>query len=262
MSITWPIFAHRHLTLVSPALQFGSTIGPLLRSPAHGVHGLLRLVPTSARIGRRTSRIKPHRVALHIPSRRASSPHASRSRPSDARAGWIGCTRSSTTGIASSPGLMDDRVRLYTRRGFNWADRYPRIVEALRSLRVRSIVIDGEAVICGTDGKSDFDKLHSGANDASVCLYGFDLLELDGEDLRPASLRAPQEQARKAARAERRHSLLRASRRRRRDHLCARLQARAGRHRLEAARPPVPLRPMQRVEENQKCAAANPRPSA
>jgi ATP dependent DNA ligase domain len=38
-----------------------------------------------------------------------------------------------------------DRVQLYTRRGFNWADRYPRIVEALRSLRVRSIVIDGEA---------------------------------------------------------------------------------------------------------------------
>ena len=81
-----------------------------------------------------------------------------------------------------------DRVRLYTRRGFNWADRYPRIVEALRSLRVRSIVIDGEAVICGTEGKSDFDKLHSGAYDASVFLYAFDLIELDGEDLRPAAL--------------------------------------------------------------------------
>ena len=35
-----------------------------------------------------------------------------------------------------------DRVRLYTRSGFNWADRYPRIVEALRSLRVRSITIE------------------------------------------------------------------------------------------------------------------------
>ena len=69
-----------------------------------------------------------------------------------------------------------DRVRLYTRRGFNWADRYPRIVEALRSLRVRSIVIDGEAVICGTDGKSDFDKLHSGVHDANIFLYAFDLL--------------------------------------------------------------------------------------
>jgi bifunctional non-homologous end joining protein LigD len=82
----------------------------------------------------------------------------------------------------------DDRVRLYTRRGFNWANRYPRIVEALRSLRVRSIVIDGEAVVCGRDGKSDFDRLHSGAHDASVFLYGFDLIELDGEDLRPAPL--------------------------------------------------------------------------
>jgi bifunctional non-homologous end joining protein LigD len=81
-----------------------------------------------------------------------------------------------------------ERVRLYTRRGFNWADRYPRIVEALRSLPVRSIVIDGEAVVCGKDGKSDFDKLHSGTHDASVFLYGVDLIELDGEDLRPAPL--------------------------------------------------------------------------
>jgi bifunctional non-homologous end joining protein LigD len=61
----------------------------------------------------------------------------------------------------------DDRVRLYTRRGFNWVDRYPRIVEALHSLPVRSIVIDGEAVVCGNDGKSEFDKLHSGTHDAA-----------------------------------------------------------------------------------------------
>src|ERR1700726_3462006 len=73
----------------------------------------------------------------------------------------------------------DDRVRLYTRRGFNWADRYPRIIDALRSIRARSVTIDGEAVVCGTDGRSDFDKLHSGAHDASVFLYGFDLIELD-----------------------------------------------------------------------------------
>jgi len=53
---------------------------------------------------------------------------------------------------------------------------------------VRSIAIDGEAVWCGKDGKSDFEKLHSGAHDASLLLYGFDLIELDGEDLRPAPL--------------------------------------------------------------------------
>jgi ATP-dependent DNA ligase len=55
-------------------------------------------------------------------------------------------------------------------------------------LRVRCIIVDGEAVWAGQDGKSDFDKLHSGAHDASVFLYGFDLIELDGEDLRPAPL--------------------------------------------------------------------------
>ena len=81
-----------------------------------------------------------------------------------------------------------DRVRLYTRRGYIWTDPYPRIVDALRSLRVGSIAIDGEAVVCGKDGKSDFDRLHSRAHDAGVFLYGFDLIELDGEDLRPAPL--------------------------------------------------------------------------
>src|SRR5215218_7300460 len=55
-----------------------------------------------------------------------------------------------------------DRVRLYTRRGYNWSGRYPLIIDAIRRLKVRSVVIDGEAVVCGEDGRSDFDKLHSG----------------------------------------------------------------------------------------------------
>jgi ATP-dependent DNA ligase len=39
-----------------------------------------------------------------------------------------------------------NRVRLFTRRGYDWSDKYPRIVEALLSLRVKSIIVDGEAV--------------------------------------------------------------------------------------------------------------------
>ena len=77
-----------------------------------------------------------------------------------------------------------NRVRLYTRRGYDWSGKYPRIVEALRSLRVRSIIVDGEAVWAGKDGKSDFDRLHSGAHDDAVFLYAFDLLELNSEDYR------------------------------------------------------------------------------
>jgi len=37
-------------------------------------------------------------------------------------------------------------VWLYTRRGFNWSHRFPLIVEAVRGLKARSVVIDGEAV--------------------------------------------------------------------------------------------------------------------
>src|SRR5215203_1341147 len=51
-----------------------------------------------------------------------------------------------------------DRVALYTRRGFNWRQRFPLIVDAVRRLQVRSVIIDGEAVVCGEDGRSDFDS--------------------------------------------------------------------------------------------------------
>jgi ATP-dependent DNA ligase len=86
-----------------------------------------------------------------------------------------------------------DRVRLITRGGYNWTDRYPWIVEAARKSRHRQFVIDGEAVVLGVDGISDFNDLHSRKHDDEVQLYAFDILALDGEDLRalPLSLRKP-----------------------------------------------------------------------
>src|SRR2546430_1251403 len=77
-----------------------------------------------------------------------------------------------------------DGVRLYTRRGFDWSKRFPLIVEAAARLRVHSAMIDGEAIVCGQDGRSDFDKLHGGGYDEQVVLFAFDLLAVDGEDLR------------------------------------------------------------------------------
>jgi ATP-dependent DNA ligase len=53
-------------------------------------------------------------------------------------------------------------VRLMTRGGSNWTRRYPWIVEATHRMRQRRFVIDGEAVILGVDGVSDFNALHSG----------------------------------------------------------------------------------------------------
>ena len=84
-----------------------------------------------------------------------------------------------------------DRVRLITRGGHNWTDRYPWIVEAALKNRHRQFVIDGEAVVLGVDGVADFNALHSRRHDAEVQLYAFDIMALDGEDLRglPLSMR-------------------------------------------------------------------------
>jgi bifunctional non-homologous end joining protein LigD len=85
---------------------------------------------------------------------------------------------------------QSDRVRLLTRRGFDWTERYPRIRAAVAALRTASLVIDGEAVWCDGEGLAIFDKLHSRTSDDQVFLYAFDLLELDGEDWRPRPLEA------------------------------------------------------------------------
>jgi bifunctional non-homologous end joining protein LigD len=53
------------------------------------------------------------------------------------------------------------KARVFTRRGFDWAGRFPWIEDALLSLKAQSATIDGEAVWCGQDGISNFDKLHS-----------------------------------------------------------------------------------------------------
>jgi ATP-dependent DNA ligase len=81
-----------------------------------------------------------------------------------------------------------DRARLFTRRGYDWTDRYPLIRQALTALGAASAVIDGEAVCCDDAGLAVFEKLHSRAHDDQVFLYAFDLLELDGEDWRPRPL--------------------------------------------------------------------------
>jgi bifunctional non-homologous end joining protein LigD len=82
----------------------------------------------------------------------------------------------------------EGRVPLFTRNGFDWSARYPRIREAVAALRTASATIDGEAVWCDGDGLAIFDRLHSRTYDREVILYAFDLLELDGNDWRPQTL--------------------------------------------------------------------------
>jgi bifunctional non-homologous end joining protein LigD len=73
-------------------------------------------------------------------------------------------------------------VRLITRNGHDWSDRFPLIRISAAALPVRSCLIDGEAVCCDEDGVAVFQKLRM-RRDNAVFLYAFDLLELDGADL-------------------------------------------------------------------------------
>jgi ATP-dependent DNA ligase len=83
----------------------------------------------------------------------------------------------------------DERgVRLFTRNGYNLADRFPRIVEAAESLPVKSCFIDGEAIVVDENGLSVFDLIRYRQHDSAVVLCAFDLIALDGKDLRRAPL--------------------------------------------------------------------------
>jgi ATP-dependent DNA ligase len=51
-------------------------------------------------------------------------------------------------------------VRLFTRRGHDWTDRYPAIAAVAAKLRAKSYTLDGEAAVSGADGVAVFDALH------------------------------------------------------------------------------------------------------
>jgi len=71
--------------------------------------------------------------------------------------------------------------------------RYPWIAESALKNRIRQFVLDGEAVVLGVDGISDFNALHSGRHNEEVQLCAFDVLAMDGDDMRrlPPSMRRP-----------------------------------------------------------------------
>src|SRR3954467_15534327 len=81
-----------------------------------------------------------------------------------------------------------ERVRLLTRRGYDWSDRFPLITQAALKLRKTSFVIDGEAVVLVPNGIADFHALHGGKRNAEVRLYAFDLLSGDRVDMRDETL--------------------------------------------------------------------------
>ena len=75
-----------------------------------------------------------------------------------------------------------DGIRVHTRRGNDWTDQLPGIVEAARALKARSFAIDGELI--GEHDGYDFNTLPAAIRRGQVNVIAFDLLILNGKDLR------------------------------------------------------------------------------
>jgi bifunctional non-homologous end joining protein LigD len=75
-------------------------------------------------------------------------------------------------------------VRLITRAGNDFSCRFPFIAMAVSNLPVRSCLIDSEAIVCDENGLAVFDMIRRHGALSSAVHCAFDLLELDGRDLR------------------------------------------------------------------------------
>jgi len=84
-----------------------------------------------------------------------------------------------------------DDVRLFTRRGNDWSERMPALVDAVRALGVGPAWLDGEIVVYGANGVPDFNALQNAFESARVAdiqYFVFDLPYWNGHDLRNVPL--------------------------------------------------------------------------
>jgi bifunctional non-homologous end joining protein LigD len=92
--------------------------------------------------------------------------------------------------------VLDGDVRLLTRSGLDWTGRFSSLAKAFSKLKVRSALIDGEAVVLTGGGVTSFTKLVAALEDgqsSGMTFVAFDLLHLNGVDVREATLLARKE---------------------------------------------------------------------
>ncbi|WP_352898089.1 ATP-dependent DNA ligase [Mesorhizobium sp. M1307] len=86
-------------------------------------------------------------------------------------------------------------IRVFTRTGADWTSKYTGLVEAARELEVENAIIDGEAVVTNEAGLPDFAALQKAVHSDpyAMILGAFDILHLDGHDLRDIGCKARRE---------------------------------------------------------------------
>ena len=82
--------------------------------------------------------------------------------------------------------LVNEAIKVFTRRGNDWTNRFRKVVEDAWHIGAGSAIIDGEVVVPGEHGTTDFSVLQNELKGKStkIVLVAFDLLYLNGYDLR------------------------------------------------------------------------------
>lgn len=91
--------------------------------------------------------------------------------------------------------IEGDDARAFTRNGHDWSEKYEPIVGAALGLPCRSAIIDGEVVVLDEQGRSDFRAMRStiAQNPDALTFVAFDLIHLNGRDLRRTTLQERRE---------------------------------------------------------------------
>jgi bifunctional non-homologous end joining protein LigD len=87
--------------------------------------------------------------------------------------------------------VSGDSVRLYTRNGLDWTGKFQPIADALAALKLKDVLLDGEAAVAHANGKTDFSSLQKSLESGvakGVSYFVFDLLAEGAKDLRKRPL--------------------------------------------------------------------------
>jgi bifunctional non-homologous end joining protein LigD len=90
-------------------------------------------------------------------------------------------------GYRTQAHIVSGEISIYTRRGYNWTTAFASIAAALRALSLRDAILDGEVVVLDEEGHSDYHRLQEDLarrRTDRLSFFAFDLLYLDGKDLR------------------------------------------------------------------------------
>jgi bifunctional non-homologous end joining protein LigD len=86
--------------------------------------------------------------------------------------------------------LANEAVKVFTRRGHDWTNRFKKVADNAWHIKAGSAIVDGEVVVPAADGTTDFSVLQNElkGGSTSIVLVAFDLLYLNGRDLRKLPL--------------------------------------------------------------------------